>query len=110
MVRTSTGDYSRIEEYIMEIADQIEMEQGERYEDLDKETQTQVILDHFFRGIPQYWNSADNVRAGIAHTVGGGVTSRQLGVKVGRIVRRGRTYRVIRDAQTGRIRQWVSDY
>lgn len=109
MVRQNTGDYSRIEEYLIEIADEIEMEEGEPYEDLPKARQTQVILDHFFKGIPQYWGSADNVRQGISATLGGGVSSRVLGVKVGYINRRGHTYRVIRDANTGKIRQWVKE-
>lgn len=106
MVRTRHGDYSRVEEYLQEIADDIEMETGEKFEDLDRESQIQTLLEHFFRGIPQYWQSAEDMRDGIIYT------QRHRGavnVTVGRIHRRGHTYRVVRDGQTGRIRQWVRE-
>lgn len=108
MVRTSSGDYSRVEEYLADIEEEIRDEWGEDYDNLDRETQTQVLLEWFFKGIPQYHGSAEDMRDGLAHVRGRG-RQPTLDVRVGRITRRGHTYKVIRDARTGRIRQWVKD-
>lgn len=95
------GDYSRAEEYLEEIEEQIEFEYGQPFNKLPREAQTQAVLDHFFKGIGQYWDSANRLRVGMraAGSTGG------LPIRVSSI--RGR--RVIRDAKTGRFRQWVKE-
>ena len=104
-IKRSRGDYRRVEEYLREISEEIEMESGDKYGNLPHDAQVQVLLDHFFKGIPQYWGSAEDLRDGIR-------VSRQIGewnVRVDTITRRGRSSKIIRDAKTGRIRKWVKE-
>jgi hypothetical protein len=105
MPRERTGDYSRVDEALEDIKEDVEFEYGDKYENLDASDQKQVLLDHFFRGLPQYEKSADDMRRGLKY-------SKETGeghVSVDTITRRGHEYRVIRDAKSGRIRQWVRE-
>jgi len=97
------GDYSRAEEYLEDISDQIEYEYGEPYNKLPREAQVQAILDHFFKGIKEYRPSAVALRVGMGAVKGFG--SKFSGVYVSFV--RGR--RVIRDEKTGRFKQWVKE-
>ena len=101
--RRTGGDYSRVEDALEDIKEDVEFEYGEKYEDLDARDQRQVLLDHFFKGLPQYTESAEDMRRGLAYTKETGESK----VTVDTITRRGREYRIIRDNETGRIRQWV---
>jgi len=98
-----TGDYSRVDEALEDIKDDVEFEYGEKYEDLPAQDQRQVLQDHFFRGLPQYRESAEDMRRGLKY-------SRETGegkVSVDTFDLRGKSHKVIRDAKTGRFRQWV---
>jgi len=101
------GDYSRAEEYLEEIKEQIEYENGGTpYSELSKEEQVQSILDHFFKGIPQYWGSARSLRVGMQRAQAGIIAP----VKISRIMfRGGRKSICVRDAKTGRFKQWVKE-
>ena len=105
MPRRRTGDYDRVEDALEDIKEDVEFEYGEKYEDLEARDQRQVLLDHFFKGLPQYSESAEDMRRGLAYTKETGESK----VTVDTITRRGREYRIIRDNETGRIRQWVKE-
>jgi len=99
------GDYSRIDEYLEDIDTDIEFEYGEKYDDLEPQDQRQVLLDHFFKGLPQYTGSAEELRDGINY----GRKTGDFTVRVDTMTRRGREYTIIRDKETGRIKQWVKE-
>lgn len=103
MPRERTGDYSRVDDALEDIKEDIEFEYGDKYENLDASDQKQVLLDHFFRGLPQYEQSADDMRRGLKYSKETGESH----VSVDTITRRGHDYRIIRDSKSGRIRQWV---
>jgi len=105
MPRGRTGDYSRVEDALEDIKEDVEFEYGEKYEDLEARDQRQVLLDHFFKGLPQYSESAEDMRQGLAYLHETGESK----VRVDTITRRGHEYRIIRDTETGRIRQWVRE-
>ena len=105
MPRLRKGDYSRVEDYLSDIEPDIEFEYDNKYEDLEREEQRQVLLDHFFKGLPQYYESAEEMREGLEYARATG----EMRVRVDRITRRGRIYRIIRDTESGRIRQWVRE-
>lgn len=102
-MRREKGDYSRAEEYMESIGEQIEFEWGTPYKDLSKEEQVQAILDHFFKGIPQYYGSARSLRQGITATQTG--LFQGTPIKISRI----RHHIAIRDAKTGRFKKWVKE-
>ena len=105
MPRGRTGDYSRVEDALQDISEDVEFEYGEKYADLEARDQRQVLLDHFFKGLPQYSESAEDMRQGLAYLHETGESK----VRVDTITRRGHEYRIIRDNETGRIRQWVRE-
>ena len=105
MPRRRTGDYERVDEAISDINEDIEFEYGEKYEDLEPEDQRQALLDYFFKGLPQYRGSAEDMRQGLAYLHETGESK----VRVDTITRRGHEYQIIRDNETGRIRQWVRE-
>jgi len=104
MPRGRTGDYSRVDEALQDIQDDIEFEYGKKYEDLDRQDQRQVLLDHFFKGLPQYRESAEDMRRGLAYTKRTG----EKEVTVSTVKLRGKEHRVIRGSD-GRFRQWVKE-
>jgi hypothetical protein len=102
--RGRTGDYSRVDEALQDIQEDIEFEYGEKYERLEARDQRQVLLDHFFKGLPQYRESAEDMRRGLAYEKETGETK----VSVSTVKVRGHEHRVIRGSD-GRFRQWVKE-
>jgi len=100
------GNYERAEEYLEEIDDDIEFEYGAPYSQLSEDDKKQAILEHFFKGLPQYDGSARDLRDGIHYTS----TTREPEISIDRVnFRYGeRTVqrRVVRGAD-GRFRKWV---
>lgn len=102
------GDYERAEEEIEDLESEIEFEYGESYDDLSPTQQREAISDHFFNGNPKHKNSVERLRTGINHIRG----ARQIDEDesyFSSINRGGKSYMVVRDKATGRIRQWVRD-
>ena len=98
-------DIDRVDDYLSEREPDVETEYGKPYDELDPEEQKQVILDIFFNGIPDYEDSAEQLRDGINYYRATGESE----VTVRTITRRGHTYRVVCDKETGRFRQWVRE-
>ena len=102
--RKKRSDYSRVDEALSRISEDIEFEmEGKTYGELDEADQRSVLLDHFFNGNPQYTSSAEDMRIGLEAYQSGSPSE----ISVDQITRRGINFRVIRDAKTGRIRHWV---
>lgn len=97
------GDYSRAEEYLDEISEEIEFEHGAKFGELSASEQREALLDHFFKGIPQYERSAEQMRRGISITTAlkGAITS------IGVVNLRGKHHTILRDVKTGRIKKWI---
>jgi len=105
MVRRTRGDYERAEEEIEQIEEEIEQEYGRKYDELEPHEQRQLILDHFFKGLPEYWDSAEELRQGIAS-----LREEKLPrFELQHITRKGKTYRIIRDTKTGRFKRWIRE-
>jgi hypothetical protein len=106
--RHRASDYNRVEDHISQITPDIEFEYGKSWDDLTNSEKEEVLLDHFFKGIPEYKNSAKDMRIGLTQ-----VENRPIGgareIRVSHITRRGHNYTVIRDSKTGKIRQWVRE-
>jgi hypothetical protein len=98
------GDYSRVDDALQDIRDEIEFEYGEKYENLDATDQRQVLLDHFFKGLPSYRESAEDMREGLAYQKETGESH----VSVSTVRLRGKEHRVIRGSD-GRFKQWVKE-
>ncbi|RLG01269.1 MAG: hypothetical protein DRN49_01620, partial [Thaumarchaeota archaeon] len=52
------GDYRRVEEELRRIEEDIEFEYGKPFDELSYSEKKQVLLDHFFHGLPEYKESA----------------------------------------------------
>jgi hypothetical protein len=105
MPRGRTGDYSRVEEALEEIKEDIEFEYGKPYGDLTHREQRQVLLDHFFKGLPQYRGSAEEMREGLGYAERTGEPK----IRVDVLKIKGKEHRIIRDSKTGRFRQWIKE-
>lgn len=105
-----TSDYSRIEDYISTIDDQIEFETGNRWDDLSPTEKEDVLLSHFFKGLPQYRSSAHQLRIGLDEIEGRPLDTKGAGMEynVDTITRGGKKYTVLRNPN-GRIRRWVRE-
>lgn len=103
------GDYSRVEEYLAEIEEQVEIEQGLPYSELEPDEQRQTLLEHFFRGIPQYEPAAEQMRLGLKGIVSSRTVHGYMHTRASTITLKGKTHHVVRDTITGRIRQWVRE-
>lgn len=96
------SSYERAEEYIEEIDTEIEFEYGKPYAELSRSDQKQAILEHFFKGLPQYDQSARDLRDGIEYSriaKGEEVTISRIKFSYGE-------RRVVRGTD-GRFRKWV---
>jgi hypothetical protein len=102
-------DPQRIDEAIEDIEPEIEWEYGKPYGKLTEPEKEEVINNHFFIRNPNVRRSHPQASRELRITLdayrGGEISGRD--VRVTTIHRSGRSYRVIRDAKTGRIRQWV---
>lgn len=98
------GDYDRVDDYLGTISSDIEFEYGKPYNKLDRQDQREVLLDHFFKGLPQYEKSAEELRIGIAEARVG-----ESNISVDTISFHGHDHRVIRDTKSGRFKQWVRE-
>jgi len=102
-------DPERLDAEIEDIDPEIEFDYGKRYDDLSDAEKEEVINNHFFVFNPNvgvsHRGASRDLRIAIDGYRGGSIRGHD--VKVNHITRRGHSYTVIRDAQTGRIRQWV---
>lgn len=112
----SMTDPERIEAEIDDISPEIEGEYGEEWDNLNNEDKEEIINNHFFIRNPnvgrthpeaskQLRIALDAYRSRPVNFRGG----RGREIRVTQINRNGKTYRVIRDRETGRIRQWVRE-
>lgn len=109
-------DIDRVDDVLSEHEEDIEMQYGKPYDELTAKEQTQAILSVFFEGARPEWKtkkratystygkSARALRDGINY-------ARETGeygdITVESITRKGKTFDIIRDGKTGRIKSWV---
>lgn len=102
-------DPERLDDEIESIEPDIEWEYGKPYNELTPQQKEEVINDHFFISNPAIRKShpiaSREIRVTLDAYRGGEISSQP--VRVTYIRRGAKSYRVIRDAKTGRIKQWV---
>ena len=102
------GNYERAEEELEDLKSEIEFEYNAPYDDLTPYQQRGAIIDHFFNGNSKYEGSAEDLRRGI-NAIRGTQNVEEGKSRFDQITRGGKTYHIVRDATTGRIRQWVRE-
>jgi hypothetical protein len=104
-------DPERLDAEIDDIDPDIEFEYGRSYNDLNDQEKEEVINNHFFISNPSvkmsHPQASRDIKLAIDGYRSGDVRGRD--VKVRHITRRGRSYTVITDAETGEFRQWVRE-